>query len=197
MTYAAQPPPTQPPGWYPTTDAAVERWWDGSTWTPATRPTPSGGPGAQFGPPASPPAAADDRAPLLDWGIAVAGALLVLGAFLPWITISGLVSASKSGIDGDGAITAVLGVAAGVVGVRTAVTRKAHKWGYIAVLASGLIAGVIALVDYNDVQSRISDVNSRLVAGQVGVGLYLTGAAALALIGCAFAGLARPRRREA
>jgi hypothetical protein len=152
----------------------------------------------QFNPPPPPPAAADDKTSLLGWGIAVAGALLVLGAFLPWITMSGLGSASKSGIEGDGVITVLLGVGAGVVGLRAAVSGRTNKWGYIAVLASGLTAGVVAVIDFIDVQSRIEDItSSSLVIGQVGVGLYLTGAAALALSGCAFAGFAMLPSRQA
>ncbi|MFG2966699.1 MULTISPECIES: DUF2510 domain-containing protein [unclassified Streptomyces] len=47
-----------PPGWYPdpgqTSDGpATERWWDGKAWTEQTRPA---GSGADWGPPAQPPA---------------------------------------------------------------------------------------------------------------------------------------------
>lgn len=64
------------------------------------------------------------------------GALSIVGAFLPWATLLGV---TVSGIDGDGIITLVLGIAA--IGV-----AYAREWDRTTNIALASIGGLIALI---------------------------------------------------
>lgn len=146
------------PGWWLASDG---RWYPPELHPSATAPPP---------PPITPtpaPAAASAKVLTL---IGAAGA--ILGAFLPWATITVFVTISKNGIDGDGAITLVLGVVLAIVAVL-------EKSPVLQVLAAGLITAV-ALFDTVDVRASREDG----FGASVGIGLWMTLAAGVvALVG--------------
>ena len=80
------------------------------------------------------------------------GALSIVGAFLPWATLLGI---SVSGIDGDGIITLVLGIAAISV-------VYAREWDRTTNIALASLGGLIALIALAAMSS---------VAG---IGIYVT-----------------------
>ncbi len=111
--------------------------------------------------------------------VAIAGgALAVLAAFLPWATAAnGLLS--KSGIDGDGAITLLLGT----VGALAA--WQAGRLIWVAVICGALVA-LIGVVDYIDIAGET------LVSA--GAGLILTIIAGVALFAGALTTWDKQRR---
>lgn len=110
----------------------------------------------------------------LERTIGIAAAVVLVSAFLPWVSIFGL---SVSGINGDGVITlilALIGLVAlaaslgiGPVNLRPAATR-------IIELLAGLLVVLIGLIDLHGVSA---------------IGLYLTLLAGLVWAGAAIAGL--------
>jgi hypothetical protein len=120
------------------------------------------------------------------WVMIVGATLALLGAFLPWATASAVfVSVSKNGIDGDGKLTAVLAVVTGIL-VLTYL-RSASRQAAVLVIV-GVLGAIVALVgvaDFVDVSSKIGDLTTeeqRLVSISVGIGLYLTIAAGVAIV---------------
>jgi hypothetical protein len=97
-------------------------------------------------------------------------AAVVLGAFLPWATVSIFgTSVSKAGTSGDGILTLILCSISGALGIalhRGSERRSAAIWSLVLVV----LAAFIAAYDTVDV-SRIA---SRAGAVSVGFGLYLT-----------------------
>lgn len=92
---------------------------------------------------------------------AIGAGLLVLGSFLPWVTISApfIGSISKSGMDGgDGWITVIAGAVAGVFVYR--------NWGRVApalrnaLLACGIVATLLTVYEFVDIGSTKSDLES-------------------------------------
>jgi hypothetical protein len=90
----------------------------------------------------------------------VAILVVVLGAFLPWVSIFGI---SKIGIEGDGVITLVLAVAGAVILAMTTglvgSARTPGRTSQIALLVLAVLVALIGLLDMN---------------GAAAIGLYLT-----------------------
>jgi hypothetical protein len=86
--------------------------------------------------------------------------VVVLGAFLPWVSLFGI---SKLGIEGDGIITLLLAIAGAIVLAATTgligSERTAGRKSSIALLVLAILTALIALVDMN---------------GAAAMGLYLT-----------------------
>jgi hypothetical protein len=156
------PPPSRPPGSLPPPQP------------------PAGRPPTQL--PGAPPVSGRPRPSF--WVTLAGAAATVVGAFLPWVMVrAAFLSVSKNGLDGDGRITAVLGL---VVGIIVLVNLRGARNPSAALVGVGIIGALIALigvVDFVDVKSRIADLSAeeaRLVTADVGVGLYLTIAAGVA-----------------
>lgn len=99
--------------------------------------------------------------------------LVIAGAFLPWAKLGPF---SENGLDGDGAITLILGAGGAVV----AFTDKRPRGMLIAVSVAAL-ALVIGIVDYVDVaDSEIATVGSGLYLTIVGSVLAVIAAGVLA-----------------
>jgi ABC-type Fe3+-siderophore transport system permease subunit len=99
--------------------------------------------------------------------IAIAGgALLIVGSLMDWVTAeSPLGNFSKSGIEGDGIITAILGV----IAVLT-LTLSERVW---PAAACGVIGGLVAIADTSNIRRVVDDVSGDLLNASVGVGLYV------------------------
>ena len=113
-------------------------------------------------------------------------AALVIGAFPAWAEFSfASETISKSGIDGDGSITLVFGLAVGILGVVALVKRTAAVGASIAVLVLGILALAISVIDMADVSSNDFD---------IGIGLYLTALGSLVTLGAGILGLIMGRK---
>ena len=97
------------------------------------------------------------------------GVLAVIGAFLPWASFMGM---SVNGLDGDGAITLILGAAAGAV----ILLREWEQVDQIGVGVLGLLTLGIGYMDYSDIDSLASGSQTSGLSLSIspGIGLYLT-----------------------
>lgn len=87
-------------------------------------------------------------------------AVVVIAAFLPWVSIFGI---SARGTDGDGTITLILSVAGMVILVLTSgVLRADRTAGKVPQIALVVLASLVALVGLFDMN------------GAAAIGLYLT-----------------------
>lgn len=147
-----------------------------------------GGAGAFGGVPAG---AQGEISRILQFVIAGAGLLAIIGAFLPWASVSASIGASSftksvSGIDGsDGWITLFVGLAAAVAVTAAVVPSTSAPLrlisGIVAAIA-GLIVGGLAGYDLANITSVASKYSS-LVNASTGFGLYLTVFAGVLLLG--------------
>ena len=105
-------------------------------------------------------------------GLVLAG-VVVVAAFLPWARVSlGIFSVSKNGVDGDGVITLILGLAIGGASLLNVYGRL--RCGLMAV-GSVILGGIIAAIgvyDWADLEGAADE--TELVSVSVGVGLVLT-----------------------
>jgi hypothetical protein len=144
----------------------------------------SGVPAAGAAPVSPGPQTAHQR-PIAPATIAVlaGGLLLVVGSFLPWVTASTVFgSISRSGVDGggDGWITLVAGGVILLLGLAT--LRRPNRAANLLIAVAAAIAFVIFALDFSDVQSRITDLESQsegVALGGVGIGLWLVALGAI------------------
>ena len=116
------------------------------------------------------------------WLLGGAGAL-ALGSFLPWAEVGPF---SKNGIDGDGVLTLILAIVIAVAtwpAIRTSVGRGRS----VTTAISASLGLVICLYDIADVSST----GNELVKAQVGIGLWMATAGAVAVLVGVFLGARR------
>lgn len=100
----------------------------------------------------------------------IGAALLILGALLPWYTISaGFISMTKTGTDGDGVFILGLGLLALLSGLGV---RSGGRVGSGGAVVSGILALVIWTVDFQNVTAAIAKAPSGISAS-LGVGLWV------------------------
>ncbi|MFD6860322.1 DUF2510 domain-containing protein [Rhodococcus sp. NPDC060090] len=148
-------------GWHPDPhNPGLERWWDGQQWGEQTRPN-----AALHTPPTDRRYTANLIAAL------VASGGIVIGSLGPWASFFAF---SKSGVDGDGIITLILGVVAAVSLFlrfsQGADVWAALRWGTPVV---GVICLVIAIVDIMNLTSVTGEFFGETVGVQIGWGLWL------------------------
>jgi hypothetical protein len=169
---AATPPPTaeRTPGWYP---------------EPIPMPTGGAGSSRAFNRPRRPKRAVSDvreysnAARILVFGGAIG---LVAAAFLPWVRASvGAISVEQKGLDGDGTITLLCGIAAAVL-----FWVVVSQWGRLITLFAGTFALVVAVYDIADINSKANELSTAggifRIDASVGLGLWITALAAAALV---------------
>lgn len=155
---ASPPPPpmqTATPGWYP--DQAMpgtQRYWDGWKWSENVAPLP--------------------RSRTVDPAVIASGAGvigIVVGAIGPWATA---VFASRSGLEGDGVITLIVALCAGVAVFGVYQGARASS---IGIAIAGLIVAAIGIYDLVEIQDKANDttlLGEQVDLVKVGWGLYLT-----------------------
>ena len=107
--------------------------------------------------------------------LGIGGLLVAAGSFLPWITVSSLVSLSRTGLDGggDGILTLGIGVVLLLIAVAN-FARAGLGWGSRMLgFLGGLAAVALATVDGKDEANRLAAVSSAYVSGSVGMGIYV------------------------
>ena len=109
---------------------------------------------------------------------------MIVGSLLPWVKAeAGFLTVTKNGIDGDGVLTLLL---AGTLALLFALVRQATTAGWLVVVLGGL-AGAIALYDTIDVSQQADELTTSSsttfhVSASVGVGLWVTLAAAIVIL---------------
>ena len=87
---------------------------------------------------------------------------------------------------GDGVITLILGVVTILIGVTQLTATNLPILLQRSPIITGAISGIVAIINYLDVQQRIEDVReeSELIAASVGAGIWtLVVGAVLAIVG--------------
>ena len=118
----------------------------------------------------------------------VAALLVMIGSFLPWATVDTWIgSFSANGTEGDGVITLLLGVAAGVL---------IGLWKRPLVIVAAVVAGLAALIAAANLidLGRSMDGMGGLADITPGIGLILTLLASLAAVALAVVGQAQLAR---
>jgi hypothetical protein len=123
------------------------------------------------------------------------GAMIVVGAFLPWIKASAAFvgTISRSGMEGgDGPIFLAIGFAIAALGLWSIIGRPSAA-PFLLILA-GLGAGGAAFLEYSEVNQRVDSVASEFAVASVGAGIWslFAGAAASVIAGLVLAGQMRP-----
>ncbi|HEX7620463.1 MAG TPA: hypothetical protein VF359_04620 [Anaerolineales bacterium] len=108
---------------------------------------------------------------------------LIVGALMPWVSANSMFGKlSKTGIEGDGIITAGIGV----ILLLTALLAKGKPGNIYSWAASlfGIIAICLLYYDYSNVSAAVSGIESDLMIASIGSGLYVSFLGALlAIIG--------------
>jgi hypothetical protein len=202
-------------GWYrdPAGEHAL-RYWDGAAWTHRVRDDTMGlRPATTTATPpeipieriASAPAVAEPAAslpvaagatarwPVVILALVAGGAvLLALGAVLPWREVQvGNVSASRAGVDGDGALVIVLG--AGIL-ILLVVLEASRRLAWL-LLALSIGAAGFALFELVDTSRKADDfvtgAADRAISASVGIGPWVSLAGALVVLFGAVVALVR------
>lgn len=135
-----------------------EGWWlasDGRWYPPESRPSPPPLP-----PPVGAPTPPTTGTPSNDQLIGIgAGALGVVGAFLPWASVTtAFGTISVDGINGDGLISAIAAIVGGIASWRGSGSA------IVLLLLAGLVVGGVGGYHYYTLEDDLT----------AGVGLYLT-----------------------
>jgi hypothetical protein len=120
----------------------------------------------------------------------VGGVATIVGSVLPWVTIDSLMgSQTVSGLDGDGVLTLVCGIA--TLGV--CVLRGGER---IDRIALGILGVLTVLIGYNTF-SQLSDYGSIAADASASPGLYVTMLAGAVIVsGAIQAQLATPKQTQ-
>jgi hypothetical protein len=113
-------------------------------------------------------------------GVVSGAALIVLGSLLPWATAVGGfgISVSKSGVEGDGVFTIILGIAIGLVGLTMLQGQNLAR--ARATLIASAIALALIVFEFIDIQARVKDLNEdSTVYASIGMGVWVVGIGAL------------------
>ncbi|MBJ8343322.1 hypothetical protein [Antrihabitans sp. YC2-6] len=135
----------------------------------------------------------------IGWILVGAAVVTIIAAFLPWvsadffgeeISVKGIGGDDEIDGGGDGIITLLLALIAGVVATLRGLNRKRsgiHRAAGITAVAAGALVTLVALVDIADV----SDQNDKLGEDflSTGSGLYLTLVGGLVLLGVGIWGI--------
>jgi len=128
--------------------------------------------------------------PVGAWFAIIAGVLLTISAFLPWLSASSsLASISRSGFqlganDGfsaDGVIALALGVVTVGIGIARLTNSRMPRWLTRSTIVTGIGAGLLFASDIGSVvawERGINDAHPQLFTAQVGIGLILLAVAA-------------------
>lgn len=174
----SQPPP--PPGWLedPWREADL-RWWNGLEWTDRTRAADDDDADQSDEAEPAPTDVADEMS---RWLILGGSVLLIVGAFLPWVQMTAPLFGrlSMPGIEGDGVITAVAGGLALLAASPLFGRRPLSLGRALAVLVMSVVGGVVSVATARNVAGGVDTLDPEFF-GQVGVGLWFTTAASVAL----------------
>lgn len=100
--------------------------------------------------------------------------MAVIGSIMPWATISSVFGTiNKSGTEGDGIITLIIGIIVILCGAIALAIEKNDVVLVLSTLGSIGIIG-IAILDIVDTSRRVAEISGEYVKATVGGGLYIT-----------------------
>lgn len=147
--------------------------------------------------PASKESGASPKARGLGAGIIAAGALMIVGTFLPWTSAQfGFNSADFNGFDsGDGIWTLIFGVITVLIGLSILTSFVMPPLVQRSSIITGLAAAIFAGYDLNNASSRVDQASqaSKLFTASVGPGLWVILVGGVAAIVFGIASLQPPR----
>jgi hypothetical protein len=170
-------------------NAQQQQWWRWGNDAPPDFPSPP----PQFLQPSGYTDTASRNDPL--GFVAVAGGvLMVLGSFLPWATVDGVLgNQSVSGMEGDGVITVVLGLVAAALGV-VAVIRGGGIGKGIGILLVAALAGLILAIDWAQIEDLAADsIFEDVISFNTGIGMYTIAVAVIVALAGGILTLSRRR----
>lgn len=212
---------TPPAGWLPDPATARQlRWWNGQHWSTRTRPAPAGAPGVPDVPteafpvgspplpgagggaaplprpePAASPTGAGTRLSYLPAMLVslVASVGVMIGSVGPWASFLTL---STHGIEGDGAVTLVLGALA--ASALISIVRGGRATGFGRRWASPVIGAlclIIAVLDLSEVASFGTEFFGYRLGLQIGWGLWLMTISSLVLLVAGVSAATKTRKK--
>jgi Protein of unknown function (DUF2510) len=160
------PNPRVPAGWYPDpSQAATQRYWDGSTWTDHRAPLAT--------PPVQPPPTRTfEISPRLALGLLGAIAAAV-GTFLPHAESASLLHIARNTLisTGDGLIVIVLALGGGAAAVRDA-TKPSISWPLIVI---GVVLAGFGYLEAQPEQLKLVNGLGQEVEATAGPGVWAVG----------------------
>jgi len=179
-----------PAGWYQNPDGPGNRWWDGARWTEHQRAAATAPSDSRKAPGSSPspePSSAVGGQPRAFWIAAGASLLLAIGSLGPWAILGVF---SVSGTAGDGVLTIILAIIAGLT--LWAFSSRATSVRAWIVMICGVLAAAVGIYDAATIGSTEFLGETGVV--QVGWGLWMVCAASIVVAVAAFS-LARLAKR--
>ena len=104
--------------------------------------------------------------------------LVVLAAFMPWATAdAGIVSSSRTGMEGDGVLTLILGL----IALPASLLAHWRRWLWLVLVTAGVLTSLIGIVDGIDLLGISNDIAT--VTIELGLVLTVVGGVVLVVTG--------------
>lgn len=104
----------------------------------------------------------------------VAGAAIILGSLLPWVSVRSIFGTIiVGGTEGDGVLTLIAGAATGVLAGLALSKRNASRTTGILIVLLGIVTGLIAFNAFSAVAEAAAINDNSFVLAAVGSGLLL------------------------
>lgn len=134
---------------------------------------------------------ASPAGPMFTAGL-VSAAVVVVGALLPWATVStAFGTVSVNGTEGDGVLT----LGGGVVAAALLLFGRGRKGAAVVAAIVGMLVTLVGVYDLANVSSAAAEAANQFARGSAGAGLWLTVVGGGAMTLCSAVAAARANRR--
>ncbi|MFM7758862.1 MAG: hypothetical protein ACKO6J_08005 [Crocinitomicaceae bacterium] len=91
--------------------------------------------------------------------LVIAAAVGIIASFLPWASISGIISQRVNGLDGDGKLTIVLFAVAGYFVIKGNKNEELSGNALYVVIGAFGLAGLIGLYDWSNMTDKLKSIH--------------------------------------